>query len=394
MILKIPRCFDHHNHYTLYLALSGCPTLDGISDRGEALGLLAGLPTDRPTLVTGWHSGRLRIGPDDLHGLPPVVIINFSLHGYMMNDAAAGVAERAGFPVVPASAHEAERLMPDVLTFFGGFCPPDAEMAERFVNRMKRIGLYGMEDMLRLPGLKADLPERPDFKIRSWITPDSFYDGCWEGGRLSGFKLFADGALGSGTAAMSSGFGQGWTSVLTHSDRELREKVAWCLDNGPGLAVHAIGDLAIDQILRVLGGVAPTVRPRVRLEHVQFIDFRQAMTAREMGLTLSMQPNFSEDSIAYADRLDGRTLSKNNPFRMLIDDAGFTPGRDLLFGSDGMPHGIAAALQNGLFPAVECQALSIDELLAGYSADLSHGCVQVDIDTQARRVLLVDGGSD
>lgn len=394
MILKIPRCLDHHNHYSLYLALSCCPSLDGIISREQALRLLAGMPGDRPSLVTGWHSGRLPLGPDDLRGLPPVVVINFSLHGYMMNDAAAGIARRAGFPVEPSSPLEAERLMPDVLTFFGGFCPPERGMAERFVKRMKRIGLYGMEDMLRLPGLDAGCPDVADFSVRSWITPHVFTDGCWQDVRLSGFKLFADGALGARTAAMSGGFGQGWTSVLTQSDSELLENVAWCLDHGPGLAIHAIGDMAIDQVLRVLGKVPSVARSKVRLEHVQFISFSQAMTAREMGLTLSMQPNFSEDSIAYADRLDCRTLSANNPFRMLIDDAGFAPGRDLLFGSDGMPHGIAAALQNALFPPLEQQRLSIDELLAGYSADLSYGFVQVDIDEQARQVRLVEEGVD
>ena len=38
-----------------------------------------------------------------------------------------------------------------------------------------------------------------------------------------------------------------------------------------------------------------------------------------------MQPNFSEDSRQYADRLPAGFPCLNNPFRMLIDEAGFVP---------------------------------------------------------------------
>ena len=75
---------------------------------------------------------------------------------------------------------------------------------------------------------------------------------------------------------------------------------------------------------------------------------------------------------------------------MLIDDAGYVPGKDLLLGSDGMPHGLVGALQNGLFPPVESQRLSMDELLAGYGADRTQGHITVDIDYERRLVTLVE----
>jgi len=51
---------------------------------------------------------------------------------------------------------------------------------------------------------------------------------------------------------------------------------------------------------------------------------------------------------------------------MLIDEAGFVPGEDLIFGSDGMPHGAAAAVRQALSPPYpDRQALAIDELIAG-----------------------------
>jgi len=55
---------------------------------------------------------------------------------------------------------------------------------------------------------------------------------------------------------------------------------------------------------------------------------------------------------------------------MLIDEAGFVPGVDLLFGSDGMPHGPEYALRWSLFPDYEEQRLSIKEFEAGYGPAL------------------------
>ena len=65
----------------------------------------------------------------------------------------------------------------------------------------------------------------------------------------------------------------------------------------------------------------------MRLEHVQFITLPQARRAKDLGVILSMQPNFNSDSEDYADRLGPRDLEANNPFRMLIDQAGFPAAR-------------------------------------------------------------------
>jgi hypothetical protein len=77
----------------------------------------------------------------------------------------------------------------------------------------------------------------------------------------------------------------------------------------------------------------------------------------------------------------------NNPFRMLIDQAGFVPGKDLLFGSDGMPHGAAYALNSALFPPYPGQRLTLPEFIAGYCmADLEHGLIDVTIDDEVGSV--------
>jgi hypothetical protein len=100
-----------------------------------------------------------------------------------------------------------------------------------------------------------------------------------------------------------------------------------------------------------------------------------------------MQPNFSGDSVSYADRLGARYARQNNPFRMLIDEAGFVPGKDLFFGSDGMPHGAAAALEGALFPPMAGQRLTLEEFAAGYCLpDLEAGWLELSIDPGRKKV--------
>lgn len=76
----------------------------------------------------------------------------------------------------------------------------------------------------------------------------------------------------------------------------------------------------------------------------------------------------------------------DQPFRMLLDRVGFRPGIDLFLGSDGMPHGVEAALQAALFPPLASQRLTLDEFVAGYCLpDLTHGWIDVEIDGKASR---------
>jgi hypothetical protein len=73
---------------------------------------------------------------------------------------------------------------------------------------------------------------------------------------------------------------------------------------------------------------------------------------------------------------------------MLIDKAGFTSGRDLIFGSDGMPHGINYALEMSLFSPFPGQRLSLEEFIAGYCMDtMENGYIDISVDKAKQAVL-------
>ena len=167
---------------------------------------------------------------------------------------------------------------------------------------------------------------------------------------------------------MDAPFSDGRCGSLLYSDDELSAMLAEIASYGERLAAHAIGHRAIEQALRCIKALSRngTQLQSPRLEHAQFITLAQAKRCKELGIVLSMQPNFNSDSSDYADRLIPRHREENDPFRMLIDKAGFIPGEDLIFGSDGMPHGPGYAVERSLSPSYEGQRLSLGELEAGY----------------------------
>ena len=373
--LDLPSLHDHHSHVSLYAALCGLPDISALAPE-EALACLASQPRDRLSLVKGWRSDRLAFSEEAIAGLPPLIAINFSLHGFVMTRAAIPYVEEA-WPELARNYRDpqwTEGRLPELFEFYGVSAGLDQAKLDAFMRGLGELGVGSVEDMACIgEGALAVIATSPyRDRVTSWASPSCFAklpDAARK--RVEGFKLFLDGSIGARSAAIEPAFLDGGQGRLLYDDAGLEELLSGLAGEGRALAVHAIGQRAIRQILDVLERYSANslVFPRIRLEHVQFIGRKEAFRARDLGACLSMQPNFNSDSVDYADRLPEALLASNNPFRMLIDKAGFTPGKDLVFGSDGMPHGPEYALAWSLFPAFAGQGLSIDEFIAGYSAE-------------------------
>ncbi|MDR3672290.1 MAG: amidohydrolase family protein [Holophaga sp.] len=369
--MDVPWLYDRHSHVSLYAALQGCPDLSGCTPEA-ALALLRGLPEDRVTTVVGWHSSRLKFGPE-LETLPPAILINFSLHGFALTAGARRILgpahpellERQGDP------EWCERNMERLLAFFGQSAGLTAAKLDAFMTGLQRVGIGAVEDMLLIgePALQVIQASPWNGRIRCWTTP-AIYRTLSPSAQdaVAGLKLFTDGALGARTAAMDGTFLGGGEGLLIYTGASLEQELADLQPLGKPLAIHAIGGRAVGQTLAALERLAAQnlTLPWVRMEHVQFITLEQARRAKALGVILSMQPNFNSDSVDYTDRLAPADLEANNPFRMLLDQAGFRCGEDLIFGSDGMPHGVEYAFQWSLFPPFPGQRLTVEELVAGY----------------------------
>jgi predicted amidohydrolase YtcJ len=374
-IVRLPSLHDHHSHVSLYASFEGLPDLAGL-DSAEASRLLDGLPRDRLNLVKGWRTDRLpreALGASDLAGFPPFLLVNSSLHGYALSPGArpllAGLwpefAEHASDPAW------GERNLPRLFVFYGQLAGLDSGKLASFMGKMEALGLGSIEDMTVAGEEALALVSGSAYseRILSWATPEIYRRLSPSSRALcAGVKIFLDGSLGAKSAALDAPFLDGSEGALLYSDEELSMLLAELASYRACLSAHALGHSAVAQALRCLEALGREAArfPSVRLEHVQFISASQARRCKESGIRLSMQPNFNSDSSDYADRLIPRHRAENDPFRMLIDEAGFVPGEDLLFGSDGMPHGPEYALRWSLFPDFEAQALSVEEFEAGY----------------------------
>jgi len=371
--IDIPLLKDHHNHFTLYALFQTCLNLQEEPDKETALKKLTALDKDKVSVVLGWNSSYYNFTETDLKRLPPVIIVNISLHQFLMSEAAeAAAAEK--YPDIVANFKDSqwyEEHFSKMLIFLANQMEAEPEAFDRFGQYLLEIGVYYAEDML-LPGEDvldainaSNVRERTSF----WADPETF-NGLSPAaqGQVKGIKFFTDGALGARTAALAQSYNDAPAGKLLHTDDELYHMLREAAGYRKAVAIHAIGDRATEQTVRIIDRLKEKGIhfPRVRMEHIQFIEEDVAVRAKELGMTFSMQPNFSLDSINYTDRLPEHYVKTNNPFRMLIDTVGFVPGEDLILGSDGMPHGKQPALAASLNPPLPHQKLTLQEFVAAY----------------------------
>ena len=377
-LTKSPLLHDHHTHPLLYAAFnSGVDLSDATSF--EAAADLITSASNRPQapeviVAHHWKSNRFPIEQNQLENLPPVAVFNFSLHSVLVNASAkTTLIERFGETVSNLSNQVwYERNIRHVLNWFamlGG--SPDA-LAAFFVS-LEELGIGSAEEMLLVGEQEIEWFEEAGLSHRTkfWAAPETFKElSDAAKSKVHGLKLFTDGAIGAWSAAISDCYlGQPENKgMLIYEDRQLQQILIEGSQQKNAIAIHAIGDVAIEQTIDSIEQTNVHSKfDLIRIEHAQLISKAQAVRAKQLGLVLSMQPNFNSDSEVYADRLPPAMLVANNPFRMLIDTVGFTPGVDLIFGSDGMPHGIEHGLKEVTTPTRESQKLTVEEFTLGYT---------------------------
>jgi len=395
-IHRIPLLKDHHTHPSVYAAIKAGVSLRGISNKSEAIDLIR-QRQESIVFVLGWDNSLFSFTRRELDSLPPVFICNTSLHAFLVNTACRDLLT-ASHPEVIRNIENSdwiEKNLPQILklTVQVSGCQP--EQLKTFYNDLIQKGVWYAEEMLLpnhevLDGFQeSGLSQRTAF----WADPETFQELSVDNQRrIKGIKLFSDGALGAKTAAMSHPLITGETGLLVRSDNEFQQVLENLYIYEKPFAIHAIGDRAIDQVLEVVKAARArlSIFPPVRIEHSQFISKKAARQAKDLGIVLSMQPNFSPESVGYSDRLNQRQCEQNNRFRMLIDDIGYVPGKDLLFGSDGMPHGIESALQSSLFPPNSSQQLTLEEFTAGYCMpDETHGSIEIEVNHKDRTISII-----
>ena len=202
--------------------------------------------------------------------------------------------------------------------------------------------------------------------------------------RIGGIKIFADGTLGSQTAAMLESFegNPGNYGILTIAEQEMRDIVSGGSAMGLTIAIHAIGDraarVALDAIERAQRlateqGTSTVRGSRYRLEHVQLIAPEDLQRMRRLGVIASVQPFHAVADRDIAERYWGKRHRRAYAYRTMHD-----LGIPLALGSDAPvelfdPLRILYAATQRRDPTITRppwlpdQALSIADALWGYT---------------------------
>jgi predicted amidohydrolase YtcJ len=195
--------------------------------------------------------------------------------------------------------------------------------------------------------------------------------------RVGWAKEYADGSLGSGTAALFEPrtCGEGGTGILRVDDAGLDRVFALARSAGIGLAIHAIGDRAAAAVLAAVGRAEPRRpgAPRDRIEHAQLVRRADARRFASADIIASIQPiHAAADRDLVESCWDGRQ-DDAYAWRAFVD-----AGVQLAAGSDAPVESVNPWL--GIFAAVHRrlptdgrgdwrpgQALTIAEALHAYT---------------------------
>ena len=383
---KVKQLFtDHHNHVSTNIVGKDSATVAACKNIDEAYELINSLNPNRLYNVLAWQWPNCDISRIDKN--IPIIISHYSLHDYHMNKKGSEeLFKKSTNPIKEGFIHNVyikkdpiwiEKNLAEIFSMLNGLYVFNIKgINEWFCELEKNYGIYSTEDMLTP---SEDFIEKVNIsayagRCKFWVGFSDYKQwGQNVKERIEGIKIFIDGGMGVKTAAVKNGYQsplQGYKNgLLIYTDEELGNALKEVEESGLNLSMHCIGDHGIEQILNVIETKNIDI-PLIRIEHAQFITKEQAIKCKKMAIVLCMQPNFSYDTTADIplrnEIMNPEVLKNNNPFRMLIDEVGYKPGLDLIFGSDGMPQGIPEGYANdeSLYHPMR---LTEEELLSGYA---------------------------
>lgn len=207
---------------------------------------------------------------------------------------------------------------------------------------------------------------------------------------LRAVKMFADGALGSRGAALLAPYADAapQQGLLFMQDAALKAQMKQFMQAGFQVNVHAIGDAANAQVLRLHGQLQqemPASRAqRHRIEHAQVIALADIPKFAELGVIASVQPLHATSDMNMAEARVGseRILGAYAWRRLKISGAHLACGSDFPVEEPNPWLGIHAAVTRQDSDGLPLggwyanEALSLKETLACFTIDAAYAAHQ------------------
>jgi len=188
-------------------------------------------------------------------------------------------------------------------------------------------------------------------------------------------KILADGSLGAWTAALKESYCDNpeTKGMMLYTQRNLTRLIAKAHKAGLQLAVHAIGDLCVENVLKAFSRVLrkfPREGHRHRLEHCSVLNPKLIKQMKRLGLIASVQPHFVVSDFWIVDRVGEARARWVYPFKTLMREGVFVvSGSDCPVEPINPLLGVWAAVARKSF--VE-ERLSLEEALKTYTLNAAY----------------------
>lgn len=187
--------------------------------------------------------------------------------------------------------------------------------------------------------------------------------------KINGVKLLVDGSLGARTAAMRKPYSDDPDNrgILTMTFNELKNIISTAHKGNLQLAIHAIGDRAVETVLKALDEVLkehPMKDHRHRLEHASILAAELIDEMKRLGVAASVQPRFIISDFWAVERVGCERAKWTYPFKSLME-------REILIGggSDSPVdplnpiYQIYSAVTRGRYEGIELYKYTVNECL-------------------------------
>jgi predicted amidohydrolase YtcJ len=199
--------------------------------------------------------------------------------------------------------------------------------------------------------------------------------------RIGGLKGFADGSLGSATAGFSEPFSDDAKNrglmMESMTNGAMKARVTGANERNLHVAIHAIGDRANDEVLKIFESIPHASERRFRIEHAQHLTPELIKRFAADRVVASMQPYHAIDDGRWAEAKIGHERARwTYAFRSIID-----AGAMLTFGSDwtvapldpilGIYAAVTRRTIDGKTPKgwIPEQKITVDEALRAYTVN-------------------------
>lgn len=352
----IPGFVDSHLHLVgLGETLVGITNLQKCRSAEECGEYLRSHPSERGgwLLGRGWDHQRWEkrelpsaVILDKVFPDKPVFLLRVDGHAAWVNSAAlrrvgitaATANPPGGYILRDEKGHPTGILLDEAIELVRRHIPPPSEEEVRTyiqsaAEHLVQYGITEVHDMDVDPqwipvfqALVEQLPLRVQSYVRGqndeWVkarllpTTGEFF-------RLTGVKLFADGALGSYGAALSFPYRDrpDWTGLLLLDSEQIEERLELICEMGWDIAIHAIGDRANHLVLnwyeRLRKERIADPSQRLRIEHAQIVAPEDLPRFAAFDILPSVQPVHCIDDASMAVERLGENAQYSYPWRSL-----------------------------------------------------------------------------